>query len=208
MEAAYQPQAPQRDVRECILDEASRLFGERGYDSTSIDSIAFAVGIRKSSLLYHFKTKERLRDAVIRRLLERWKDVIPQLLTAAPNGRDRFESTLEAVVDFFMSDPLRARLCVREALERPDELRDLIREHLGPYLRLVADYIRWGQRDGSADPDVDPEAWLVHVLHMTVTMAAFAGITEALSGESPDACQARQRTELIRLARAALLKPF
>jgi len=106
-----------------------------------------------------------------------------------------------------VSDPTRARLCVREALERPDELRDLIREHLGPYLRLVADYIRWGQRDGSAHPDVDPEAWLVHVLHMTVTMVAFAGISEALSGDPPEECHARQRAELIRLARAALLSP-
>ena len=207
MEAAYQERTPPRDVRECILDEASRLFGERGYGSTSIDSIAFAVGIRKSSLLYHFRSKEILREAVIHRLMVRWKDVIPRLLTAAPTGQDRFDATLAAVMDFFLSDPTRARLCVREALERPDELRVLVREHLGPYLGLIADYIRWGQRDGTAHPDVNPEAWLIHVLHMTVTMVAFAPVTEALAGDPPEECLARQKTELVRLARAALLNP-
>jgi TetR/AcrR family transcriptional regulator len=203
--ASYSRRRPTSDVREAILSEAARLFGERGYSHTSIDSIAFAAGIRKSSLLYHYRSKERLREAVMENLLERWKEEIPRLLTSSSDGEDRFESTLEAVMDYFISDPTRARICVRESMERPLEFRELIREHLGPYLALVTDYIRWGQRDGIAHEDVDPEAWLNHVLNLSVAMVAFAPVCSGFGGVEVEGALERQKVELIRLTRMALL---
>lgn len=193
------------DVRERILVETARQFGEKGYSNTSIDAIAYAVGIRKSSLLYHFRTKELLREAVMRRMLAVWKEEIPRLLTSSSDGEDRFESTIEAVVDFFVSNPNRARLCVRESLERPTEFRALIVEHLGPYLALVTDYIRWGQRDHIAHEDVDPEAWLNHVLNMIVAMVAFSPVSSAFPDGAADVSLERQKSELVRMTRMALL---
>jgi len=203
--ASYSRRRPAGDVREAILGEAARLFGERGYSSTSIDAISFAVGIRKSSLLYHFRTKEALRGAVMENMLERWKEEIPRLLTSSSDGEDRFESTIEALMDYFVSDPTRARLCVRESIERPEAFRELIREHLGPYLNLVTDYIRWGQRDGIAHADLDPEAWLNHVLNLSVAMVAFAHVCSGFGGVEVAGALDRQKAELVRLTRAALL---
>ncbi len=193
------------DVRERILVETARQFGEKGFANTSIDAIAYAVGIRKSSLLYHFRTKEILREAVMRRMLEVWKEEIPRLLTSSSDGEDRFEATIEAVIDFFVSNPNRARLCVRESMERPEQFRALLLENLGPYLALVTDYIRWGQRDHIAHEDVDPEAWLNHVLNMIVAMVAFSPVSSAFPDAEYEAALGRQKTEMIRMTRVALL---
>ena len=46
------------DVRNSILEESIRLFGENGYEGTSVQAIADAVGVRKQSLFHHFKSKE------------------------------------------------------------------------------------------------------------------------------------------------------
>ena len=40
-------------------------FGTRGYEATSLDTLAAALGVRKQTILYHFPSKEALLDAVI-----------------------------------------------------------------------------------------------------------------------------------------------
>ena len=71
------------DVRGQILKEATKLFAAKGFDGTSVQEVADAVGIKKPSLLYHFESKEALRQAVLDEVLARWNDVIPHILLRA-----------------------------------------------------------------------------------------------------------------------------
>lgn len=54
-----------------ILDVAERLFGAKGYDSTSTNDILNEVGIARGTLYYHFKSKEEILDAMINRMTNR-----------------------------------------------------------------------------------------------------------------------------------------
>lgn len=54
--------------REMILDAASALFAERGYDGASLRDISRRVGISHPGMLHHFSSKEVLLGAVIDRL--------------------------------------------------------------------------------------------------------------------------------------------
>lgn len=55
--------------RDQIVRIAANLFGEKGYDGTSLRDIAEASGITKAALYYHFPDKERLyEDVVVTRL--------------------------------------------------------------------------------------------------------------------------------------------
>src|SRR5215217_3230815 len=51
--------APRRRQNE-ILEAAAQVFHEKGYESTSIQDIADAVGILKGSLYYYITSKEDL----------------------------------------------------------------------------------------------------------------------------------------------------
>lgn len=56
------------DVRKNeILDAAGILFSEKGYENTSVTDIMNAVGIAKGTLYHHFKSKEDIMDALIKR---------------------------------------------------------------------------------------------------------------------------------------------
>jgi len=51
------------EARAQIIEAAIRLFGENGYEGTSFQAIADAVGKRKQSVFHYFKSKKELRKA-------------------------------------------------------------------------------------------------------------------------------------------------
>lgn len=53
------------DTKERLIKAALELFSENGYEGTSVDQIAKAVGIKTPSIYAHFKGKEELLGAVI-----------------------------------------------------------------------------------------------------------------------------------------------
>jgi len=58
-----------RATRERLIGAARELFGERGYDGTSIEAILKASGVARGALYHHFETKEALFDAVLDRVV-------------------------------------------------------------------------------------------------------------------------------------------
>lgn len=195
------------EIRDEILKSATRLFATKGFDGTSLKDIAELVGIRKPSLLYHFSSKEKLRLAVLARLLDRWNDILPKLLMAAAGGDARFESVMEEVMSFFAADPDRARLLMREILDRPEDMRRRLETYVRPWVTVVGDYIKKGQQTGEVHQHVDPEAYILQVINMVVSGVASASSLEGglLAPDSPRGDPAaRHMRELIRIARTSL----
>jgi AcrR family transcriptional regulator len=192
------------DVREQILDAATRLFAAQGYGATSLAAIADDVGIRKASLLYHFPSKDALHQAVLDQILEHWNKVLPRILEAVA-GEDRFDALLHETLRFFLDDPDRARLLLREAIDRPDLMRGRLLAAVAPWLSVIAGYIRKGQATGELRPDADPEAYLLQVIHLVIGGVATAdtlGVVLSTDGGSADT--ERLARELERVAKTSL----
>lgn len=198
------------DARTHIIAAALRLFATRGFDGTSLQDIAEVVGIRKASLLYHFESKEHLRLGVLDHLLSIWNEGLPRLLLAAARtGAPRFGSVIGEVIRFFAEDPNRARLLLRESLDRREDMKVRLQTFVAPWVGLVTEYIREGQKSGEVDPNVDPEAYVLQIVHMVVSgMATASTLDHALLPAShalgtPDERHVR---ELIRITRTSLFR--
>jgi TetR/AcrR family transcriptional repressor of mexJK operon len=63
-------EAEARDVR--LLDVATRLFMERGFDGTSIDAVAEAAGVSKPTVYARYQDKRDLFAAVLRGRVLKW----------------------------------------------------------------------------------------------------------------------------------------
>jgi AcrR family transcriptional regulator len=82
--------------RTLLLDEAARLFGARGYDSTSMRDIATAVGMLPGSLYYHFPSKEDLLVAVYTIGMEQMLDAVLTAIAPVTDPWDRLEAAAAA----------------------------------------------------------------------------------------------------------------
>ncbi|MGH9558898.1 MAG: TetR/AcrR family transcriptional regulator [Bryobacteraceae bacterium] len=58
------------DTKTKILDAAEKLFGENGFDATSLRDITQAADVNLAAVNYHFQSKDSLIDAVIARRIE------------------------------------------------------------------------------------------------------------------------------------------
>lgn len=61
--------SPGTDTRETIVEEAVRLFNEMGYADTRLEDIGARLSTAKTSISYHFKSKERLLAEVYGRAI-------------------------------------------------------------------------------------------------------------------------------------------
>ena len=58
-----------------ILDAATEIAAERGYEGTSIAAVSAKCGLPASSIYWHFKDKDDLIAAVIERSFQNWLHV-------------------------------------------------------------------------------------------------------------------------------------
>ncbi|MHC1696280.1 MAG: TetR/AcrR family transcriptional regulator [Eubacteriales bacterium] len=66
-------------TREKILTEALNLFSVKGFDPVTVREIAYAVGIKESSLYNHFKNKQDIFDSIINEYSGRWEIIFNQI---------------------------------------------------------------------------------------------------------------------------------
>lgn len=67
------------DKREHIVITAERLFGERGFDGTSVRDIAQAAGVNLAMISYYFGSKEKLLEAMIQLRSEYMYGILEEL---------------------------------------------------------------------------------------------------------------------------------
>jgi AcrR family transcriptional regulator len=85
-------EAVRRDAR--LLDVATKLFMERGFDCTSIDAVAETAGVSKPTVYARYHDKRDLFTAVLRATIQRWLAPLWAAAEAAKVNPKSIETTL------------------------------------------------------------------------------------------------------------------
>ena len=95
-------------TKEKILDAALTLFAENGYNGTSVEQIAKAVGIKAPSLYKHYKGKEDILNALIDSAEARYEEMFgsERNIGKIPESREEFIEMTMGRIAFTMRDPV------------------------------------------------------------------------------------------------------
>ena len=133
-----------------ILDVASRLFLEKGYEHTSIQDIINNLGgLSKGAIYHHFKSKEEILIAVTDRMTAESNHMLAQIRDASGlNGREKLRLIFKASIirpvqnDIFSVAP--------DFRNNPRLLDSLLRESVEEVApQYILPIIREGIEDGS-----------------------------------------------------------
>jgi AcrR family transcriptional regulator len=154
------------DRRRAILDAATGLFAERGFAGVSVQDVADAARTHKTTVLYHYASKEALYDAVLDEALVRMSGVMREFLAGGFESeglRERVAYLLDQIQAHFAEHPAHARLLQRELLEvaTPSQYVSHFVEQI--YLPAVAG-LEQAAAQGIIRP-VDP-ALFIHDMHV------------------------------------------
>jgi AcrR family transcriptional regulator len=107
-------------TKEAILVAAEDCFARLGFEGTSLQQIAEAAVVARSTPAYFFRSKEALYDAVLARAVARGQEAMARAYAEGDEERsaeEAVESYVGALLDFLGHDQNFVRLIQREALE-------------------------------------------------------------------------------------------
>ena len=104
-------------TRSTVLRSAERLFANSGFNGTSLAEISRASGISDGLILYHFKSKEGLYQAVLEEVSRRYAAVLVNARDDSLPPGAIMQSALEAMFEFWRTDKTYHRLSLWAYLE-------------------------------------------------------------------------------------------
>lgn len=178
---------PSTDRTNDFIDAARELFGEKGFENTSVDDIVSRVGVAKGLFYYYFDSKEELIAILYDRLVEE----IRSSITAAMEKKgltamQRFGELLESSRDI----ACRSSMLVAYFIKERNQAYRFTMEKSGHGMMIDAmqGIIHQGIEEG-----------IFHALYPRETAIAIVSMFRGLRGDLPEEITGDQ---LVRMTRA------
>lgn len=150
------PSAKQRKPYDLdgIIDIAVRVFLERGYDGSSLEHIARAANITKSSIYYHVASKEELLSRGVGRAFDALLAVFDEPRATEGNSLGRLKYVLRRTVEITVAMLPEVALLLRVRGNTPAE-KGVVERRRG-FDHMITDIVIAAIGEGSVRPDIEP----------------------------------------------------
>jgi AcrR family transcriptional regulator len=169
-----------------LLEAAELLFADRGYHGATMRDITSAASVPLGLATYHFRSKQKLYEAVLRRrepeLIAALGDSLATLLdrSCTPSVEELVEAYVSPHVRLVQADKgWRNYIRILHQLAGRDDRRDLGALLFGPFQEMRERFLTVFVR---SLPSVDPERLRVALIFVRMVQVSF--MAEGLSGSA------------------------
>jgi AcrR family transcriptional regulator len=163
-------------TRAAVLHRAVALATQDGLDGLSLGQLADALGVSKSGLFAHWRSKEELQLATIDYARQQWVERVVSPALAAPRGIRRLWALHQSRMDFYAADILPGGCFFAntqfEFNARPGTIRDRLAEGFTDWMALLERLAAEAVEQGEMVPTAEPRqlAYEIEALGMTAVM--------------------------------------
>jgi len=148
-------------TRAAIVEKGVSLATQVGLEGLTIGRLATDLGLSKSGLFAHFRSKEALQIQVLDAAAERFVDEVVKPAVREPRGEPRVRALFDRWLAWTKTNSGPGGcLFVAAAAElddRPGPVRDRLVALQKGWLEMIAIVFRTGVTEGVFRPDLDPE---------------------------------------------------
>jgi len=102
------------DTKQRILDAATRVFSDRGFDGARMERIAAAAGVNKATIYYHIGGKKALYGTVLHAVLRQTVARLKQRITTDQPPEEKLTAYIQNFVRAVEENPRIAPIILRE----------------------------------------------------------------------------------------------
>ena len=150
-----------KDTKERILEAALEMFSQKGYAGTNIRELTASLGLVKSSMYRHFKSKEEIWNTLLDEMIAYYgaRFGSPENLPPIPDSLEGLVAMTRHMTDVTIRDEkiIMTRKLLSIEQFRDDRARDLATKHFLTGLKEMFTHIFAGMMDKGLLRKDDPE---------------------------------------------------
>lgn len=150
-----------------LIDVATQVFYEKGYDGASLQDIADRLGMLKGSLYYYIQSKEDLLFDVISAVHREGLEVVRSRAELPGDPLEKLRAVIVGHVEHTCRNLVKTAVFLHELSALPEERRAEVLGSEHAYQGVFRDLIEQGQRDGLVREDLDPRLAALSILGST-----------------------------------------
>jgi len=187
---------PRAFDRPTAIEQAMKLFWDRGYEGTTFDELIGAMNIRPSSFYHEFGNKEQLYQEAVDHYMKSQLGFFQRILSTPKDLQAALKAVFEEAAAFLANNVSPAGCMI-----------SLAGTHISPQLRSVADFAKgvrktWNEaltnrlKKGVSDGELPPET------NVKELAAYFGAVFRGMAAQARDGAS---RKQLLAIGRIAML---
>ncbi|MFF0312642.1 TetR/AcrR family transcriptional regulator [Streptosporangium sp. NPDC004379] len=135
-------------VRQRLLGEATRLFAEQGFESTSVQEVVSAAGVTKGAMYHYFDSKDDLLHEIYGRVLRMQMERLTAIADGPGTVGERLHAAAADVVRTTVENLNDSKIFFRSMHLLAPDTRRSVRAERRRYHERFRDLVTEGQREG------------------------------------------------------------
>ena len=154
------------NTEEKILNAAQTVFIQKGMDGARMQEIADEAHINKALLHYYFRTKEKLFDAIFKKVFSKILPNIMEMVDSDLPVEKKLELFIENYIDLLMKNPFLPTFILKEMNHNPEFLASIIKGTGIKPQEIFAMFEK--EMDAGKIKRMDPRDLLINILSLSI----------------------------------------